>query len=283
MLESAVASTSATIRLVVNADGFGLSAARNHGVLAAHRGGIVTSTSVLGNASDAQPIKAVLDGVPTLGVGILLALTGGRPVARPEDVPSLLGSDGALPSHARDVLLTWAKAALRPEDVEREFDAQVGRWRGLGLAVSHLCSKDDLGFLPAVARAVENVARKHGIAGLRMAVEKPTLAWTADPRRGLTTAALGTLAWLSRRHLGVRRHGPQTWGHFESGRLDEIRLLEIVGRLGSGSHELLCAPDLDPSAGSPPPRSEVAALTSPRVREAIRRRGIELCRWSDLF
>jgi hypothetical protein len=81
---------------------------------------------------------------------------------------------------------------------------------------------------------MENVARRHGIAGLRMAVERPTLAWTADLPRGMATAALGAMAWYSRRQLGARRHGPQSWGYFERGRLDEIRILEISGPDGSG-------------------------------------------------
>ena len=94
MLESAVDFPSSSIRLVVNADGFGLSAARTHGILAAHRNGIVTSTSVLGNAPDPDAIKADLGQAPGLGVGVLLSLEDGSPVAKPESVPSLLDGNG---------------------------------------------------------------------------------------------------------------------------------------------------------------------------------------------
>jgi predicted glycoside hydrolase/deacetylase ChbG (UPF0249 family) len=280
---AAVGFSAASIRLVVNADGFGASAARNQGVLLAHRHGIVTSTSVLGNAADPPALAAELAGVPTLGTGVLLTLAGGAPVAPPADVPSLVAAAGQFPSRGRDILLVWAKAALRGEDVEREFDAQVGRWRAAGLRIDHLCTKDNLGSLPLVAAAVERVAQRHGIAGLRTMVEKPTLAWATDVRRGLSTAAFGALAWYSRRQMGALRHGPCTWGHFETGRLDEIRLLEILGRLGPGSHEIICAPELPPGATTPPPRSEAAALASPLVRAAIARRQIDLCRWCDLF
>ncbi len=40
------------IRLVVNADDFGLSPAISRGILRAHRDGVVTSTSLLGNVAD---------------------------------------------------------------------------------------------------------------------------------------------------------------------------------------------------------------------------------------
>jgi len=272
-----VDSRSGNVRLVVNADGFGVSAARNRGVLAAHRDGIVTSTSVLGNAHDPESIRTELAQTPGLGVGVLLTLAEGSPVASPESIPSLLGGDGTFPARERDVLLTWAKAALQPAELEREFDAQVARFRDLGLTIDHLCTKGGVGFLPVVGQAMEAVAR------LRTDVERPTLAWTADLNRGLATAALGALAWYSRRQLGLRRHGPQSWGYFEHGQLDEIRILEILGRMGPGSHEIICHPDLDPSSPAAPRRSEVAALTSTRVRQAIAGRDVELCRWSALF
>lgn len=273
-------SVPALIRLVVNADGFGSSASRDRGILAAHRDGIVTSTCVLGNAQDATAVTAALTSAPHLGIGVLLTLVGGRPVAPSVALPSLVDGDGAFLARPRDLLLVWAKAALRELDVEREFEAQVGRWRDLGLPIDHLATQHDLSALPMVAAAVEKVARHHGIPGLRTAVEKPTLAWATDLQRGLVTAALGSLAWYSRRRMGALRHGPQTWGHFEAGRLDEIRLLEMVGRMGPGAHEIRCAPELD-QAGSAP--TELPALCSARVRAAIDGRRIELCRWRDLF
>jgi hypothetical protein len=83
-----------------------------------------------------------------------------------------------------------------------------------------------------------------------------------------------------------------TWGYAEAGRLDEIRILEIIGRLGPGSHELICHPGQsdDDAVGSgflatgPYRRTrELAALTSPLIKRAVESRGIRLCRWADLF
>jgi len=272
-----------SVRLVVDADGFGASAQRDCGVIATHRSGIVTSTSVLGNAADPVSVKQALAAVPGLGVGVLLSLVDGPPVAPVDTVPSLLGPDGKFPPRARDVVFRWAKAALKPDEVEQELDAQVSRLRDVGLTIDHLCSKDGLGFLPVVAQAQEKIARRHAIPGLRVAVEKPTLSWAADPRRAVETAAMASMAWFSRRDMGARRHGPESWGFFESGRLDEVRVLEILGRLGHGSHEILCHPDLDGDLLAAPRNSEAFALTSARVRAVLNDRQIELCRWADLF
>lgn len=269
----------AEIRLVVNADGFGSSPSVSRGVLRAHREGIVTSTSITGNCADPAAVKALLDEAPDLGVGVHLTLVDGAPVCSPSAVRSLVAGDGTFPSRPRDLFFDWAKGAMRADDVERELDAQVSRLAALGLGLDHLDTRFHIGFLPTVGRAVEAVARRHGIPGIRMAMEQPSIGWLVEAQRGLMAAALGSLAWMTRRQLGALRHGPTTWGYVESGRLDEIRILEIIGRLGPGAHELICHPgDHADSAAR-----ELRALTSPRVKQAVTRRGIRLCRWADLF
>jgi predicted glycoside hydrolase/deacetylase ChbG (UPF0249 family) len=276
--------------LVVNADDFGMSAAISRGILRAHREGIVTSTSLLGNVTDLAGAKAMLAEAPNLGVGVHLALCGGRPVAPPETIPSLLRPDGGLQARGQDFIAAWMKGRVVPGEIERELDAQVVRVRDAGIDVDHLDTHHHLGFLPAVGRAVEAVAKRHGIAGVRSAVERPTLAWVTEPRRGIEAGVLTLSAWLTRRQLGARRHGPQSWGYVESGHLDEIRILEIVGRLGPGPHELICHPGEAPAAGEAPEASvryqrtaELASLTSAKVQRALERRNVRLCRWGELF
>jgi predicted glycoside hydrolase/deacetylase ChbG (UPF0249 family) len=281
----------AQIRLVVNADDFGMSPEISRGILRAHREGVVTSTSVLGNVADLDGVRALLAEAPELGVGVHLALIGGAPVAPADTIPTLVGSDGKLPARGQDFIAAWAQRKVDPADVEREIDAQVSRMRGAGIAIDHLDTHRHLGFLPVVGAAVEAVARRYDISGIRSAVESPTLAWATSPRRGMVAGMLTGLAWMTRRQLGARRHGPQSWGYVESGRLDEVRILEIVGRLSPGPHELICHPGEHPTAGHGGEgdedwrynrAGEVAALTSPKVRRALVRRGISLCRWGDL-
>jgi chitin disaccharide deacetylase len=278
------------IRLVVNADDFGMSAAISRGILRAHQAGIVTSTSLMGNVADLDGAKAALAGAPNLGVGVHLALCGGRPVSPPDSVRSLLAPDGAFPARGQEFIAAWMKGRVVPAEVERELDAQVTRIRDAGIAVDHLDTHHHLGFLPVVGRAVEAVARRHDIEGIRSAVERPTLAWVTDPRRGLEAGVLTFSAWLTRRQLGARRHGPQSWGYVEAGHLDEIRILEIIGRLGPGPHELICHPGEAAAEGERAEASaryqrtaELASLTSAKVRRALERRTVSLCRWGDLF
>jgi len=105
---------------VVNADGFAGDTALTRGIVRAHREGIVTSTSVIGNCADPNAVRAELAAVPALGVGVHLTLTGGAPIARPSSVRSLLGPDDQFPSEVREVFLSWAKAAPQGDEIERD-------------------------------------------------------------------------------------------------------------------------------------------------------------------
>src|SRR4051812_45165829 len=270
------------IRLVVNADDFGMSPAISRGILRAHRDGIVTSTSLLGNCTDLDHARAALAEAPNLGVGVHLALVGGGPVADPASVPTLVTKAGRFLGRGAEFIAAWTRRQIDAGDVEREFDAQVARVRAAGITIDHLDTHHHLGFLPIVGRSVEAVARKYGIGAIRSAIESPTLSWVTDPRRGIKAGVLTGLGWLTRRQLGARRHSAQSWGYVESGRLDEVRVLEIIGRLAPGPHELICHPG-EESTTIYDYTGELAALTSAKVRRALGQRGITLCRWGDLF
>lgn len=264
------------VRLVVNAESFGASEAGNLRTLDAHRRGIVTSTSLLGNCADLPGALAHLRDAPALGVGLALALIDG-PSLLGVTAPTLLTPAGTMRDTVVEFASDWYKGAIAAWDVEHELEAQIVRARDAGLALDHLSTVGHVGLLPGIGEIVEKLARRFGIAGIRTTVEPPGLTWIADPRRGASTALLAGLAWVTRRRLGTLRHGPITWGYFEAGRLDAVRILEIIGRLAPGSHELIAHP------AAPGGESEVEALTSARARTAVERRGIVLSRWSDLF
>lgn len=283
------------IRLVVDAAEFGRSAATNAEILRAHAEGIVTSTSIVGNAPLFAAVPGALGDAPRLGVGLALALVYGAPVVPAADVPSLLeppGNNAGAPTELRRdprrFALDWVRGRIRATEVEHELGAQLDRALGAGLAIDHLCTVGYLGFLPGIGGIVERLARRHRIEGIRTDVEPPTLTWVVDPRRGVELGVLSGLAWLTRRRLGMLRHGPRSWGYMEAGRLDEIRILETIGRMGPGAHELICNPSRNPPStsignGSVSITSDFSALRAARVRTAVLEREIVLCRWRDLY
>jgi len=65
------------IRLIVNADDFGISQSANRAILRAHREGILTTTSLMvnGDAAESAVLKAREN--PKLGIGLHLTLIKG--------------------------------------------------------------------------------------------------------------------------------------------------------------------------------------------------------------
>jgi len=277
------------IRLVVSAEDFGLRPDITEGILVGHQRGVVTSTMVRGNDPALPDWARLLAETPRLGVGLTLGLVGGFSVAPAATLPSLVDEGGLLPASLAHFLERWARDRLKLDCLVTEMDAQVARARTLGLTVGVLAADEQLACLPMVAQAMETVARRHAIPGLRTSVDSPSLAWLGDPLRGLESSMVAGLSWLSRRRLGARRHGPRSWGNHDAGALTDIRIVELLGRMGPGAHELICHVGQVDEPRSPARlgergkarRQELEALLSSRVQDAMAVRHVQLCRWTD--
>src|SRR4029077_8616844 len=93
----------------------------SRGISRAHRAGIVTSASLLGNCDDLPAACALLAAAPALGVGVHLTLIGAQPVSDPAGVRSLTDVAGAFFTRSSDFVARWLKSQIDPRDVEREF------------------------------------------------------------------------------------------------------------------------------------------------------------------
>jgi chitin disaccharide deacetylase len=142
--------------LIVNADDFGLTRGVSAGILAAHRHGIVTSTTVLVTAEiDREQLAQARD--VGLGLGLHLNLTLGHPLTRAR---SLVDGRGAFVRDPRR-----AAAGAESRDVQAEAEAQVERFEKLvGRQPTHIDTHHHVGLYPPVRDVVLDVARALGVA-----------------------------------------------------------------------------------------------------------------------
>jgi chitin disaccharide deacetylase len=145
-----------TRRLIVNADDWGLSRGVSEGILAAHRHGIVSSTTVLATADlDREQVARLRDS--GLGVGLHVNLTLGAPLTRGR---SLVDGAGRFVRDARR-----AAARVSAADVRAEVQAQVERFESaLKRRPTHLDSHHHVGLHPPVRDVVLEVARELDVA-----------------------------------------------------------------------------------------------------------------------
>lgn len=235
-----------TSRLIVTADDVGLDRGMTEGAIRAHRDGIVTACSIVANGREFDDAVARLREVPSLEVGVHLALVEERALTTGATMPR---------NYVRFVL-------GRRGDVEPELRAQIEKVLAAGLRVTHLNGHQHLHMLPRVRRVVERLAREYGIGYVRVVNDR------GGKSRRLSMAVLNALGDRGRRTIGVA----------EAGHLTASRVVELLDHV-DGVTELVTHPGVGVTAY---PHwgyawdEETRALCDPAVREAIAARGIQL-------
>jgi predicted glycoside hydrolase/deacetylase ChbG (UPF0249 family) len=276
----------ASPRVVVTADDFGLSPQVDAGILEAFRRGVVRSTALLVNFPDLSDSIARLRQAPGLEVGIHLNLTAGPPALPPQRVPSLVGAGGRF----HDFTEFFARVALGRIDwgeVYQEWQAQLERGLRLGCQFTFLTSHQHVHMLPAAARTTARLANLFGVRAVRLSAFR--LSHMPSPSR-LKALALAPFV------PGVRRVFQREGLLFNSS-IFEIpwekpgavsRLGMILEGLNGGVHELVCHPGhVDPVLRSRDPYVEgrpieLGVLIDAGLRALLESTGIELTTYTAL-
>lgn len=271
------------MRLVFNADDLGLHPRIDEGIFRAREEGVLTSATVLVTGRTARQAIERASALG-LGLGVHLCLTTHlAPAAKASDV-RWVAPGGRFRKDWAELSVAWLSGLIPRDEVALEFEAQLGRARALGARVDHLDTHQHLHLLPGLASIVEGLAAREGLP-VRWPNERPQLRWIARPGRAVKTALLSSLA---RARPTPRAKRVRAWGVFESGQLTTARLARLIERLPDGDHEVVLHPGLAPGVVPEDPswrydwEAELAALTSPAVRDAVSRRSAELVTYAQL-
>jgi predicted glycoside hydrolase/deacetylase ChbG (UPF0249 family) len=271
--------------LIVNADDFGLTEGVGRAVLDAHRQGVVTSTSVLPVGPAFERTVGWLDDAPALGVGAHLCAVGeDPPLLSGAEIPTLVDPAGRLRASWRSFLPAMARGHIDPDDLRREFGAQLERLVAAGRRPDHLDTHQNVHLWPAVWDVVAELGEAHGVRAVRV------------PRARAVGVVGVVVAGLARR-LSVSATG-RGWVHpawstglDEAGHLDRTAMISSLFDLaasGAATAELATHPGapVDPDRvryqwGYDWPE-ELAALCSAEVARAVAELGFRLGTFADL-
>lgn len=244
-------------RLIVNADDWGLTRGVSEGILAAHRHGIVSSTTVLATAAlDRELVARLRDS--GLGLGLHVNLTLGVPLTRGR---SLVDGDGRFVRDARR-----AAARATAADVRAEVEAQVQRFEStLKRRPTHLDTHHHVGLHPPVREVVLDVARALGV---------PVRSQDATARARARAARLKTPDHF------FGESGPDAYWSVD-------RTIRHLRELPAGVSEFMCHPgwfdaDLAYSRYGRQREVELIGLGTPSARAAATALGITVCTFADL-
>lgn len=281
--------------LIVNADDLGWTEGVNRGIAEAHRNGIVTSASLLANAAAFQSGVELARAAPGLGVGVHLNLSEGEPVAPAELVTTLLNDRGEMEGRPQNLLLRLARRSLLLDEVEREWDAQIQKVRDVGIEPTHLDGHRHVQMLPGLFEIALRLAKKHGIAAIRIAHEESSLRaalsagekqkGTVVMKQGVQARGLKLLAPDA--HEKAERAGIAAADYFcgiaQTGELTREGVLRLLEILPEGTTELMCHPGYaDAELAKTATRlqasrqTELEILTDTEIRNLVASQGIRL-------
>ncbi|MDE2054847.1 MAG: hopanoid biosynthesis-associated protein HpnK [Xanthomonadaceae bacterium] len=249
--------------LVITADDFGLDTAVNDAVEQAHTHGVLNATSLMVSAPAAEDAVARARRLPRLAVGLHLVLADGKATLPPPKIPDLVGPDGRFGDHmARDGVRFFLLTHVRRQ-LAAEIRAQFEAFAATGLELDHVNAHKHFHVHPTVLSLLMSIGREFGMQAVRLPAE-PDMAWWLAPWMGLMRARLDRAGLAHNDHI---------FGISETGAMDEPALLKALSRLPGGVTEIYSHPatrrGLTPAMSGYRHTDELAALTSPRVRDAI--------------
>lgn len=273
-------------RLIINADDYGRSAEISRGIRESHLRGVVTSTTCMMNFPTVEEdIALALEEAPTLGLGVHLVLTGGRPVLPASDLPGLVTANSDF--HPLEQFISLL-GSIRVDEVKLEWRAQVEKYiRVAGRKPTHLDSHHHSSyFTEPLMRAMLELAGQYGI-GIRLA----TYLGNGDTMAGLPPETVRPAREFAPRLLA--EFNPPTPDGFYASFYDELATAEEFLRIldsqqENGVFEIMCHPGyadaglVAESNYAYQREVELAVLTSGTIKQAIRQRDINLVTFTDL-
>lgn len=277
--------------IIINADDFGRHAEINRAVEEGLVHGCLRSATVMpGGAAFAGAID-IARRHEELGLGVHFTLVDGHPILPPEEIPSLVGSEGDfLPDHTA-LLKRYLKGSINLEEVRRELAAQLQKIEATGIPISHVDSHQHMHTLPGIIDIVLDLAARAGIRAVR------------TPRTPLFAGAFGGLGQLVGR-LGLstlarlaackaHRRGLLTPDHFAGivagEAVSEGELLHLIAHLPQGTTEVMMHPGMkndvlqEDSGWQHDFEAELAAILSPRVEAALQKAEVEPVNFRHLY
>ena len=171
---------------MVSGDDFGAAREVNTAIVAAHRSGILTSTSLMVTGEAAAEAVALAKEHPRLAVGLHLVLAQGRAAAPSAEIPHLVTGAGSF--RDRPILAglryAWEYVARSGRvELRREIEAQLAAFASTGLRLAHLDGHLNMHLHPMVLPILLELAPRYAIRAMRLTREDPAAALAGGTRQ----------------------------------------------------------------------------------------------------
>jgi len=145
------------MKLIINADDFGLSDSVNKGIVECFQNGLISSTTLMVNTPYTEKAVALAKKHKIKNIGIHLNLTYWRSVLPKEEVPSLVDERGVF--HYVCMLGYHTQYV----DAKKELRAQIEKFLSFGLKPTHLDHHHYFNEIPNILKAYLELAKEYNL------------------------------------------------------------------------------------------------------------------------
>jgi predicted glycoside hydrolase/deacetylase ChbG (UPF0249 family) len=279
-------------RLIINADDFGLCESVNKGIVEAHTKGVLTSTTIMANMPAAQQAVDLAKNLPTLGVGVHLNLTAGKPLCQDNIVKSILDSQGHFALSPGKLALASLITGKVRTAIETELASQIQWLIDKGIKPTHLDSHKHIHSFPTIFPIVCRLAKRFGVSAIRYAFEPKQvsqLPWPVTDRESRKRASLvRTMAKINRWQNPAFFKTDALLGVNHVGKINTVFMQAVSLYNTASTAELMTHPgytyDLDATRTRLVKQREVEleALCSEKTKQYFKNAGIKFVHYGQL-
>lgn len=253
------------MKLIINADDFGISPGQNYAIADCFTNGVVTSTTLMANGQAFDQAISIAQQLPTLDVGIHLTLDLGQPLSPVKEIPNLVSGP-----NFKKYDLSQADLVFPLNEVEIEWRRQIEKIKSTGIQISHLDSHHHIHMKEPLLPLFTQLAREYGLA-----IRFHPRDWSAEDIRRVSPLIIG----LPRADKFINRFFQKeiTPDFFDTLK-DETGICEIMCHPAYLDEWLL-----KNSSYNTCRITEAATLQNPRTREKILSNGIQLLNFRQLL
>ena len=162
------------VKLIFNADDFGISQGVNEAIFKAHTQGILNSTSIMITLKYVPQALELAKQMPDLNIGLHANLTNESSVLKQNEIPLLVDENGKFKhGFVNLACLSLLHPTELKNQAKKEIKAQIEKALSCGIKLTHLDSHRHIHMIPAIFKACMELAEEYNIPRIRFVNENP--------------------------------------------------------------------------------------------------------------
>ncbi|MDD5427661.1 MAG: ChbG/HpnK family deacetylase [Candidatus Omnitrophica bacterium] len=275
--------------LIISADDLGLSDSINRGIIKSYEEGVVTALNVLSSGDAFYDAMALLRQTKPKEISAHLALTETSPVSDRSKIPTLLAGNGRFYKGYAGFVSRLVLGVIDAKEIYIELKSQMERLRERDIPVTSISSHQHIHMLPGITEIFIQLAKEYNVPAIRY-LHNDRLAYPYNAKKIFKKLILGYFDNKMKRafdEAGIK-YTDNFLGFLDSGNVIEEILIRMLNGLSDGTTELIAHPGfisaevLERCIFHRTCETDLAALTSRRVKKVIDDNGIKLITFGEL-